>query len=77
MPQFLPKGRRERERGLDELRVHVLRLRRYGVSLAIDRVRVPARRNRHAERSVVDVDGSTMWSVCAAALVDPGAECTA
>ena len=43
-----PKGRRERERGLDELRVRVLRLRRSDVLLAIDDVRVLAHRRRHA-----------------------------
>ena len=39
---LMPKGRRERERGLDELKVRVLHLRRYGVLLAIDRVRILA-----------------------------------
>ena len=60
-----PKGRRERERGLDELRVRVLRVCRCGVLLAIDDVPVLARRGRHAERWDVDMDGGTMRSDCA------------
>ena len=77
MPKLLPKGRRERERGFDELRVRVLRLGRYGVLLAIDGVRIFARRGRYAERQGVDVDGGTMSSNCAATLADTKAECPA
>ena len=57
-----PKGCGERERGLDELRVRVLRLRRYGVPIPLNDVLVPG---RDAERRDVDVDGSTTWSDCA------------
>ena len=66
MPKRLQKGRRERERGFDELRVQVLRLGRYGVLLVLDSVRVPPRHDHHAERRAVDLDGSTIWeSDCA------------
>ena len=58
-----------------KLEVLFLRLCRSGVLLAIDVVRVLARRGRHAERQGVDVDGGTMSSNCAAALADPAAEC--
>ena len=42
--------------------------------LAIDGVRILARHGRHAERQGVDVNGGTMSSNCAAALVDQEAE---
>ena len=54
LSKFRSKSGRERERGLDELRVRVLRLHRCGVLLAIDGVRIFARRGRHAERRAVD-----------------------
>ena len=41
-----PKGRQERERGLSELELHFLFLRRCGVLFAIDGVRVLPRRGR-------------------------------
>ena len=62
---LVPKGRRERERGLDKLRDRVLRLRSSGVLLAIEEALTLTRRGRHAERRTVDVDGSTMCSDCA------------
>ena len=54
LSMLAPKGRQERERGLDELRVRVLRLRRCGVLLAIDGVRIFARRGRYTEHRAVD-----------------------
>ena len=79
---LVPKGRRERERGLNESVVLTnSESESYAcvapTLLAIDGVQVLARHGRHAEGWVVGVDGSTMSSNCAATLVVQEAECAA